>query len=348
MGVVEASAATPPRVSRPRPAWQRWPFWTGIAISALCIWLVVGRVDWNAFTASLREVQAGWLVAGALASVGATTVSAVRWQRLVHHQTPVSYRDAFESLTIGNFTNLVLPSRAGDLLRAVLVARDAKTRVGRTLASVVIERYADLMMLLSFALALTGAVAFPGPVKTALMLLAGGMLASLVVLYVAGERVARIVVRLIARMAPPPVAERVARLAQNFIDGLSAAGGAGTLLTTVALSAGTWLLWGMSAIFMLNAFALPVPWYAGLFVMVVVNLGGLIPASPGSIGVYHYLAVLALSVWVQNAGAALGYAVVSHATAFMVTTLLGTWSLARRGLTLGAAARTGEMWLAER
>jgi uncharacterized membrane protein YbhN (UPF0104 family) len=70
-------------------------------------------------------------------------------------------------------------------------------------------------------------------------------------------------------------------------------------------------------------------------VLLVINLGGAIPASPGAIGVYHYLFVLALSVWVSDPSVALGAAVVSHALGVIVTLLLGVIGLARRGIGFG-------------
>jgi uncharacterized membrane protein YbhN (UPF0104 family) len=84
------------------------------------------------------------------------------------------------------------------------------------------------------------------------------------------------------------------------------------------------------------AFHLPVPWYAGLFVAVVVNLGGLVPSSPGAIGVYHYLAVLALSPWLHDSGIALGFAIVTHALGLTVVISCGGASLIHQGVSLHA------------
>lgn len=344
MGAVEAApAARLTRVNEPKSALRNWTFWVGLVIGAICVWLVARRVDWPLLKSTIASLNPAWLLAGAAASAGATSISALRWRQLASHQTPLSYRDAFESLTIGNFTNLVLPSRGGDLLRAILVARDAQSRVSPVLASIVVERYADVLMLLVFALALSTVVAFPAPVRAALLMLAAVLFGSLAVIYVLGERSVGLAIRIV-RLVLPRFAESIGRRITGFWNGLTAAGGWHTMAVTIALSMGSWLLWGLASVLILEAFDFSVPWYAGLFVMVVVNLGGLVPASPGSIGIYHYLAVLGLSVWISNTSVALGFAVVSHAFAILITTIFGSWSLTRRGLTLGAAAHTTEAW----
>jgi uncharacterized membrane protein YbhN (UPF0104 family) len=83
------------------------------------------------------------------------------------------------------------------------------------------------------------------------------------------------------------------------------------------------------------AFRIPAPWYAGMFVLVVVNFGTAIPSSPGFVGVYHFLAVRALGAWAPDPSAALAYAIGTHALNVVVNVVLGAVYLAREGLTLG-------------
>ena len=69
---------------------------------------------------------------------------------------------------------------------------------------------------------------------------------------------------------------------------------------------------------MVIAFRLPAPLAAAVLVLVMTNLGAAIPSSPSSLGVYHVLAVLGLSVWNIDTSAAVAFAIGSHA---LVTTL---------------------------
>jgi hypothetical protein len=76
-------------------------------------------------------------------------------------------------------------------------------------------------------------------------------------------------------------------------------------------------------------------------VLTVTNLGSAIPSSPGFIGVYHYLAVLALSVWIPDKSEALGYAIGTHGISVLVNILLGCTCLAREGVALQSIAAAG-------
>jgi uncharacterized membrane protein YbhN (UPF0104 family) len=75
---------------------------------------------------------------------------------------------------------------------------------------------------------------------------------------------------------------------------------------------------------------------SGLLLMVVTNLGSAIPSSPGSIGVYHALAIVALSTWNTGIDLAMAVATISHALVIAVQLLLGLAATAvlrrRRGL----------------
>jgi uncharacterized protein (TIRG00374 family) len=126
-----------------------------------------------------------------------------------------------------------------------------------------------------------------------------------------------------------------ARMIESLAHGVRSSARNGQLLRVIAWSIVIWGLSGLAIILTIQALSVPVPWVAGFFILLLINLGGAIPASPGAIGVYHYLFVLALSVWNVDPSAALGAAVVSHALGMLVTFLLGVSALARRGISAG-------------
>ena len=126
----------------------------------------------------------------------------------------------------------------------------------------------------------------------------------------------------------------MASLTARFAGGLRTLRDSRQLALAVFLSGLAWSVAGLGAVCWVRAFLLPVPWYAGLFVLTVVNLGSAIPSSPGFIGVYHYLVVLALSVWVPDRSTALGYAIATHGINLMVNIGLGSLCLWREGVSL--------------
>jgi glycosyltransferase 2 family protein len=303
--------------------------WIGIAVSALCVYLVARRINWQSFLAALGQVRPLWLGAGMLASGASYGVSGLRWRHVISREAALTRREAFDVVAIGNLANLVAPSRAGDLARSALVARWKTVPVSRVLGGIIVERYADVVMLIALAAMLWFAVRFPPVVQAGVLAFVAAGTVAIVAVVVAADRLPAIAGRAIGFVAPS-LAARISGFLEGFFAGVRSAGHLDLFAGTLALSAAIWTLAGVAMFCNVAAFALPVPWYAALFVLLVINLGGVIPASPGSIGVYHYLAIIALTVWMSDANRALGFAVVAHATGLLVITLLGLASLASR------------------
>ena len=325
---------------------MKWRLWIGIAVSALCVVLVARRVNWASFVTALAGVQIGWLGAGAALMTASYGCSGLRWRHVMSRGALMSRREAFDVVMIANMANLVAPSRAGDLARAALVARRRAMPVSHVLGGVLVERYADVVMLVVLAVILSLAVRFPPAIRAGILLLAGAGVVAMVALVVLAERLPAIAGRIVGTLLPSLGGKLSAFLA-GLVGGIRAAGHPGLLAGTLWLSACIWALAGVAMSCITFAFRLPVPWYAGLFVLLVVNLGGIIPASPGSIGVYHYLAMTALAVWVADANVALGFAVVAHATGIVVVTVLGLIALAIEHESLLGVERAGEAVLGQ-
>jgi uncharacterized membrane protein YbhN (UPF0104 family) len=84
-----------------------------------------------------------------------------------------------------------------------------------------------------------------------------------------------------------------------------------------------WALWAVALHYTLLAFDIQVPFSARLLILAVVNLGALIPSSPGYIGPYHYLCWVCLSVYAVDKSVAFSFAVVLHALWYVPLTCLG-------------------------
>ncbi len=300
----------------------------GIAVSALSLYLVTRQVSWPAFAGAIRNVRPAWLAAGMLTTAVSYGFSGLRWRHVISREAALTRREAFDVVTIANLATLVGPSRAGDLAKSALVARWKSVPMSRVLGGLVVERYADVVMLIVLAGALWFAVRFPPVVQAGILAFAAAGVAVLVTVVIAADRLPAIAGRVVAIVAPS-LAAWVRGFLEGIFSGIRSAGAVDLMSGTLGLSVVIWTLSGVAMRCMMLAFALPVPWYAALFVLLVVNLGGVIPASPGSIGVYHYLTFIALTVWMSDPDRALGFAVVAHASGLAVIGLLGAASLVR-------------------
>ena len=66
-----------------------------------------------------------------------------------------------------------------------------------------------------------------------------------------------------------------------------------------------------------------VPFTAALFVLIVLQVGSAPPSAPGKLGVFHYLAVLALSAFSVEKDLALAYSVLLYVVALLPKVVIG-------------------------
>ncbi|MGH2943949.1 MAG: flippase-like domain-containing protein, partial [Solirubrobacteraceae bacterium] len=77
-------------------------------------------------------------------------VRAERWYELLRYNGARPRRtDAYGLLAVANFGNNVLPARAGDALRVLLIAPRARTDARTAIGTVVAERVLDVVVLLA-------------------------------------------------------------------------------------------------------------------------------------------------------------------------------------------------------
>jgi uncharacterized protein (TIRG00374 family) len=245
-------------------------------------------------------------------------------------------KDTFSYIMIGYLVNIVFPLRMGEVGRAVLLGRRHGIRASVVFGSVVLERTLDVLTVLMLALCVSFMMNIPPVVRAGMITFAAAGLAAFVALLFlarSGNRGLSSFGRLFG-FAPGTLAARLAMLVARFTEGLGTLRDGREFGSVLCLSALAWAIAGTATISYIAAFNLHAPWYAGFFVLTVVNLGSAIPSSPGFIGVYHYLAVTALSVWVTDKSAALAYAIGTHGLGVLINLLVGCACLAREGIAL--------------
>ena len=310
----------------------------GYGLSAACIVVLASRVDWHAFVGELRHADVRMIGLAALLVLLTYVFFTLRWRRLLALTPPLGWLRTATYLMLGYLGNLLLPMRAGDAARVLLV-RDAYGRGGvHALSSVLIERLLDLTAVLVFGAVIGFVAALPAAVVLALRIAAVAVAVALIVVALVGAN-PDAAARRFESMARPfgaRLAPALAHHVRQFGDALAIVyprdrTSAARLAFVVLLTACGWCCFGAAMVLCTAAFGVAQPITAGLLMMAVTNLGSAIPSSPGSIGVYHALAVLALSAWPIGLATALSVATVSHAVVVGVQLVLGIVALATVG-----------------
>ncbi len=297
----------------------------GVIFSVACVAVLARLVDWRQLLSSLASMNVSWLALAAPLLVACYVVFAFRWWFLLRCDPHLPPRRLFAVLMMGFAVNVILPLRGGDALRAYLVGRSYGAGMSRAIATIVLERLLDIAAMLLLASLITMQIKIPESIHRALLvigLVIGTIVAVIVILGLFIKPIVSFLSRArseVGRFWPRVLAAPSAAFAQA----LTMEGSRTQLVLAITFSIFGWAAFCGSMIICTAALHVSSPALGGLLLVVLTNLGGMIPSSPGSIGVYHALAVLALSITGTSAEAALAVAIVSHALIVSTQLLLG-------------------------
>ena len=293
----------------------------GLPLSAFFLWLAVTSTDLGSVWRTLKAARVGDLI-GAVVAMGAVyLVQAVRWRVIASGRAS---RGRYVGLVVsGVAANNVLPGRLGDGLRGVWLARAEGIASGRALATVVFDRAADVVALVTLL-----AISLPFTVRPTWLVKVGIGGVGLAALVAGFLIAARVVARMHERA--DRVRSRARRVARDLLDGLSEPPSARRIVVALALSFVAWGVWSVGAWLVARSLRIDLSVVDALLVAAVINLGVAIPSSPGFVGTYQWLGVSTLSLLHVSRDNALSFSILLHASWFVPTTLAGGLILTSR------------------
>jgi uncharacterized protein (TIRG00374 family) len=295
----------------------------GFAVSGLFLWLALSQVDSKSLVMAFASVNLPFVLASAGALVGGLVLRAVRWRVIAG--APASSSSSFSRATnIGALSNMVLPGRAGEFVRILVLARLSDSRLASPVASALIDRLVDVFVLIASALVLYFLLPLSAVLdKWLTVMVAIGAIATggLVILAKGVGTLQKLFLRMAGRwlqrwqLRPDIFLMELRTEIRNLLSGwLSIKLMLVSVLVLLAdLAAISTLLW---------AFHLTLPFVATVLLWVFLAAGSSLPSAPGYVGVYQVAAVFALSFFSVPASSAVAIAVVLQVTTLVVTFLM--------------------------
>lgn len=309
----------------------------GALLAALFVWLTLRHIDVARIATAMRGARLDLLAAALAALCVGYACRILRWQTMLLRANPALRAiDCAGPLMASFAANNVLPFRAGDLMRAFVFNDRLHTTPGSVLATLLVERLLDLLMvILLLALALQlfhlDASRLVGLGVPVLLL---GAAAILLVLLV--PQVLQPLLRLLDRLAGRlPVAARVRQELRKVTDTLGQLAGGGTMVQLIGWSAGVWLIeggvYGLVALSLTGVAAAQGAWLA----VPVGSLATLIPSTPGYVGTFDYFTAQAMVLAGNDPTAAAAFAFLVHMVLWLPGTVAGGLYLALRPAAVG-------------
>ena len=290
----------------------------GVAVSVLS----VGAVVWWALHQEAPELPSepgdlAWLLFAVVGYFGACAIRAERWRLLLRRDGAQPQRSDVYALTaVGFMGNNVLPARAGDALRVVLLAPRARTDKRSVLGTLIAERILDVVVLLGLfvvvAVGLLDGAELPstGRLVTGAAILGTLAAAALVAVVVLHRRGKLDLVKPLARAT----------------TALRGRHGAEALGTTVALWAAEICVWWACA----EAAGLSLSAIEACYLISLASIFVLIPAGPGYAGTLDAAIILGVSAVGHSESEALAYLLLLRLVLLLPITIAGLVALVTR------------------
>ena len=324
---------------------KKWQFWAGIIISAVFLTLALRGLKLDTMWETLRTAQYLWIIPGVAVYFAGVWVRAWRWHYLLRPLKNIPTRTMFPIVAIGYMGNNIYPARAGEVLRAVVLKKREDVPVSASLATVIVERVFDGVVMLGFVFLnlpslanLTGGSGFFGSIQQLAFWGALAFLGALVVFLGAAmfpRFTERITIYLADRLVPSRWREKFLQTALRFYGGLeslrSPQEAVMVFLTTVII----WLLETTKYWFVMHAFSFSVSFFALMLMNGIVNLATTLPSAPGYIGTFDAPGIALLTAYNVPGEVAAGYTLVLHVALWVPITLLGAYYFTREGLKWG-------------
>jgi glycosyltransferase 2 family protein len=326
-------------------AMKRWQFWLGVLISVILMYLALRGLQLQEMWSALIGAKYWWLIPGVAVYFMGVWVRAWRWHYLLRPVKPVSTRTMFPIVAIGYMGNNIYPARAGELLRAVVLKRRQDVPVSASLATIIVERVYDGVIMLAFVFLnlpklanLTADSGFVGNIQTLAIWGAVAFLGVLVIFLLAAmfPKIAERFTRWgISRFVPARFREKLLGFALRFLGGLEALRSPREALMVFLTSLVIWLFETGKYWFVMQAFDFDVSFFALMLMNGIVNLATTIPSAPGYVGTFDAPGIAVLKAFGVDAAVATGYTLVLHVALWLPITLLGAYYLAREGIKWG-------------
>jgi hypothetical protein len=294
--------------------------WFGTAISIAALALAFRGLHWGEVGHAIASANYLLLLLALALLVVSFVVRAIRWKTLFAPRTELRSWNVFGALTVGYALNNLLPLRIGELGRAYLICQTEPVDSGQALSTIVLERALDTVTVVLILIVTLPFIDAPSWARGPALLLGAAFLGIIVVLAIAAAARERTlsILRRVTRRLPSGLADRADRLAETALDGFSVIHRPRVMAQAMLWSVVAWLASALVMFMVMRAFGLDVPLSAGLFVMCATSLGGIVPSSPGYVGVFHAIAIESLvNVFGVGRGDAASFAFVQHAMLYV-------------------------------
>lgn len=317
---------------------HRWiKHFLGGAVTLICLVIIARQVNVGDILNALKDFKWPYLVLAVTSLSFGYALRIFRWSiMLTATGTPTTWWNCAAPFLGSIALNNVMPLRLGDIVRAFVFPAEMGIRKTTAMSSLVMERLIDLITLLaclSISLVTVQKANTPNimPEPVYALAILGGVTLLLVFLFSSQlehtfERLSQAKGIFKGRMR----LSKALMVASHFLHSFGAMSRPRVLFVIFCISILVWVGEAGLFYFLLVGFDFEASPVLAIMIMAMVTLSTLVPSSPGYVGPFHLAAFTAISMLGGDVSEAGSYAVLSHLSVWLPTTLLGTIAILMR------------------
>lgn len=315
-----------------------------LVISGVCLYFAARKIEWEKLQQDLRLMNVGFALLAAVVLFAAIAGRALRWHLVLRREREFDYSTSFWATFIGYLANNVLPARAGEVIRSVVLGLGADIRKSLVLATALTERILDagILMMMAFVM-MRFAPELPEAIRKSWFILLPVIGGILLMVFLA-PLMQNFWLRLVGYL---PVGENLRNKIKNLLiglmDGVRKFYHIRLLILFVLLSVIVWIIDSAGMMLVARALGSELTLPQATIFVAALGFASSVPSTPGYVGVFQAIAVLLLPVFGISEHRAFLIVSVFQLTLLFVTALLGTpgWFIMQRRI--GAARLEKEL-----
>jgi len=302
-----------------------------VTVTGGCLYFALRDAHWGEIREVLGRTRYSWVALMAVISVLSVYLRALRWRVLLAPAGRVAVAPLFSATSVGFMANMLLPLRAGEVIRPVMAARRTGVPMSTAFASIVLERLFDMLLLFAMLMVFSIAVPVSATLQRASYVMSAVIIAVFILLLLLLRNSEGAIVRLRgwAGMLPGSIGPRVGDILASFVTGLSGINDGRTVTVLLGYSLAIWLAIGATFACGILALDVNAPLLAASVSLVLIVAAFVaLPQAPGYVGTWQAGCVTALAFYGVSREVAIGVSLVTHIVQLLVVIVLGGLSLA--------------------
>lgn len=256
--------------------------------------------DFHYLLNAFRSIRYNYIIIGGVVYIAAYLIRSIRWNLLLRNQVRLSYKESWLISSAGNWVNYLVPIRAGELIKALLIKRIKKVSAVSILPSVFIDKFFDTLGIF-FVLSLIPflPIHISKGLRVLIMLLILMFAVVFLILFLAAKSKGHItnLLQLFFFWLPKSIREKIYNLIEMFISGLNILEHHYTVIIYCVILTMVGVLLDAVYFFMIfQAFNSGVAFIIVLFGYTLINLSYALPQPPAQLGSNEWMMIIIFSI----------------------------------------------------